>query len=156
MSCEEINREHHFRQLEEPQRRGDAAEAIVRAAFAVRGVTVLRPEHDNTPYDFVIEVDGEFLRIQAKTAYDGQNGGTVRFETRSTRVKNHGYERGSYDGEIAYFAVYNPVNGDIYLVSIENTPKGSMVIRYEEPANGNWTNVNWHADYRLDSVLSDL
>jgi len=71
-------------------------------------------------------------------------------------VKNHGYERGSYDGEIAYFAVYNPVNGDIYLVSIENTPKGSMVIRYEEPANGNWTNVNWHADYRLDSVLSDL
>ncbi|WP_135823251.1 group I intron-associated PD-(D/E)XK endonuclease [Halorussus ruber] len=156
MGVGESNQEAHFQKLEEPQRRGDAAEAIIRAAFAVRGVTVLRPEHDNASYDFVVETDGEFYRIQAKTGYDGQSDGTVRFETRSTRVKNHGYERESYRGAIEYFAVYNPVNGDIYLVPVEITPTGSMTIRYEEPANGNWTNVNWHADYRLDSALSDL
>lgn len=156
MVSEQESREHHFERLREPQRRGDAAEAIIRAAFSVRGVTVLRPEHDNAPYDFVIEIADGFHRIQAKTAYNGKNSGTAKFETRSTRVKNHGYERESYDGEIAYFAVYNPVNGDIYLVPIGDAPKGSMVIRYEEPTNENWANVNWHEDYRLDSVLSEL
>ena len=72
MAYEQENREQHFKQLKEPQRRGDAAEAIIRTAFSVRGVTVLKPEHDNAPYDFVIEITGGFHRIQAKTAYKGK------------------------------------------------------------------------------------
>jgi hypothetical protein len=57
---------------------------------------------------------------------------------------------------IEYFPVYNPVDGDIYLVPVEDSPKRNMTIRYEEPANRNWNNVNWHADHQLDSVLSVL
>lgn len=86
MAYEQETREQHFERLTEPQRRGDAAEAIIRAAFSVRDVTVLRPEHDNAPYDFVIEIANGFHRIQAKTAYNGKNPGTAKFETRSNRV----------------------------------------------------------------------
>jgi len=92
----------HFEELTEPQRRGDATEAIVRMAFVVRGVTVLEPVGDNEPYDIVVDRNGEFSRIQVKTAYDGPNGGSVRFETRTTRVKSSGYERGRYDGRIEF------------------------------------------------------
>jgi hypothetical protein len=152
----QANRKYHFRQLKEPQSRGDATEAIIRAEFAVRGLTVLCPEHDNAPYDFVVEIEDEFYRMQAKTAYDGENNGAVRFEARSTRVKNHGYERESYTGKIEYFAVYNPINEDVYLVSIHEATTSSMTIRYKPPANGNWKNINWHENYRLDTVLSEL
>ena len=153
---ESVSRENHFRQLEEPQNRGDAAEAILRAEFAVRGLTILRPENDNESYDFVLESEDEFYRIQAKTAYDGDNNGAVRFETRSTQVKSHGYCRTDYSGKIDYFAVYNPANWDIYLVPINEATENSMTIRYEPPANGSWTNVNWHEEYKIDSVMSEL
>ncbi|MFH5797383.1 group I intron-associated PD-(D/E)XK endonuclease [Haladaptatus sp. CMAA 1911] len=72
---------HYFQQLEEPHVRGDAAEAIVRAQFAVRGIDVLLPQHDNAPYDIVVDIDDELYRIHIKTAYSGTNEGAVRFET---------------------------------------------------------------------------
>lgn len=156
MAEKQINRTEHFHRLEGPQNRGDAAEAIIRAEFTVRGLTVLRPENDNTPYDFVLETDEEFYRIQSKTAYDGENKGAVRFETRSTRIKRQGYERESYKNKIEYFAVYNPENGDIYIISIHEATEHSMTIRYEPPANGSWKNINWHEDYQLDTVLLEL
>jgi len=47
-----------FDGLEEPQVRGDAAEAIVTAELVARGVSVLVPAYDNEPYDLVVDVDG--------------------------------------------------------------------------------------------------
>lgn len=143
----------HFEALTEPQRRGDATEAIVRMAFVVRGVTVLEPVGDNEPYDIVVDRDGEFSRVQVKTAYDGPNDGSVRFETRTTRVKSSGYERGRYDGRIEFFAVFSPETGDVYLVPVEDAPKDAMTIRYRTAKNNNSSQVNWHADYLLDESL---
>ena len=143
----------HFEELTEPQRRGDATEAIVRMAFVVRGVTVLEPVGDNEPYDIVVDRNGEFSRIQVKTAYDGPNGGSVRFETRTTRVKSSGYEPGRYDGRIEFFAVFSPETGDIYLVPVEDAQKDAMTIRYRTAKNNNTSQINWHADYLLDEPL---
>jgi len=121
-----------------------------------RDVSVLTPAYDNEPYDLVVEVSGEFHRLQVKTAYNGKRDGAVVFRTRSVRTKSDGYEREGYEGEIDYFAVFNVGEEEIYLVPIEDAGATTTTIRYEPAANNNRVNVNWHAEYRLDTVLCRL
>lgn len=150
------NRSERFASLEGPHERGQAAEAIVRSELVSRELPVLAPAYDNEPYDLVIELDDGFRRLQIKTAFEATTDGAVRFRTRSTRTKSSGYEREGYDGRVDLFAVYAPVCDEVYLVGIEETGKTQLNIRYQPAANGNQANVNWHADYRLDTVLDRL
>ncbi|PGF15514.1 hypothetical protein CP556_04850 [Natrinema sp. CBA1119] len=145
--------EEAFQGLSEPQKKGDATEGIIKAEFLSRGIPVLAPESDNLPYDLVIDRESDLLRIQCKTASSNDDS-KVRFETRSTRVKRQGYERAGYDGKIDYFAVYNPVIGETYLVPIQDAPKTGMEIRYQKTKNGQTARVNWHEDYLIDTQLS--
>ncbi|QKG92154.1 hypothetical protein HPS36_04580 [Halorubrum salinarum] len=145
-----------YDRLEEPQKRGQATEAIVIAELVARDVSVLTPAFDNEPYDLVAEVGGDFHRIQVKTAYDSKRDGAVEFRTRSVRTKSDGYERSGYEGEIDYFAALNVRKEQIYLIAIEEAGSTTTAIRYEPAANDNRANVNWHAEYRLETVLDDL
>lgn len=147
-------RSDRFERLSQTQTRGQATEAILKAEFVLRGIPVLVPEYDNEPYDLVIEVDG-FQRVQCKTAYRNKDG-TVQFETLRTRPRSDGYDRAGYDGEIDYFAVYNPVCDECYLIPIESAASGKMEIRFRRPANNQQTGINWHEDYLLDSVIDDI
>ncbi|WP_418281378.1 group I intron-associated PD-(D/E)XK endonuclease [Halorubrum sp. DTA98] len=97
-----MSRRDQYDRLGEPQKRGQATEAIVKAEQLARDVSVLSPEYDNDPYDLVVEVDGEFHRIQAKTAHDASIAGVVQFRTRSTRTKSDGYEREGYEDDIEF------------------------------------------------------
>jgi len=151
-----MSRSEQYDLLGEPQKRGQATEAIVTAELIARDVSVLTPAYDNEPYDLVAEIDGRFYRLQVKTAFDGKRDGAVEFRTRSVRTKSEGYEREGYDGEIDYFAALNVPIGEIYLVPIEDAGSTATTIRYESAANNNRANVNWHTEYRLDTVLDRL
>jgi hypothetical protein len=141
-----------YSKLGEPQLKGQATEAVLKSAFVKRGLTVLEPTYDNEPYDFVVELDGSFIRLQAKTARETESG-TLQFETVSTKARSDGYVRDGYIGEIDYFAVFSPSRESKYLVPIEESAKGKMELRTEEPKNNQWKGVNWHEDYLLDAVL---
>jgi hypothetical protein len=149
-------RSEQYDRLDEPQKRGQATEAIVTAELIARDVSVLTPAYDNEPYDLVVETDGRFHRLQVKTAYDSKRDGAVTFRTRSVRTKSEGYEREGYDGEVDYFAVLNVKKEEVYLVPIEDAGSTTTTIRYERAANNKRTNVNWHAEYRLDTVLDRI
>jgi hypothetical protein len=151
-----MSRHEQYDRLDEPQKRGQATEAIVTAELIARDVSVLEPAYDNESYDLVVEVGDAFYRLQIKTAYDAGNDGAVEFRTRSVRRKNDGYDREGYVGQIDYFAVLNVRKEEIYLVPIGETGTATTTIRYEPAANNNRTNVNWHAEYRLDTVLDEL
>ncbi|WP_017342341.1 group I intron-associated PD-(D/E)XK endonuclease [Halorubrum sp. T3] len=151
-----MSRFEQYDRLEEPQKRGQATEAIVTAELIARDVSVLTPAYDNEPYDLVIRLDDEFYRLQVKTAYDSQNDGAVEFRTRSVRTKSTGYEREGYSGKIDYFAVLNVRTEEVYLVSIDDAGSAATTIRYEPAANNNRANVNWHAEYQLNTVLGRL
>jgi len=103
-----------------------------------------------------MEVEGTFFRLQIKTAYDARNDGAVEFRTRSVRTKSEGYEREGYAGQIDYFAALNVREEEIHLVPIEDAGAATTTIRYKPAANNNRTNVNWHAEYRLGTVLDEL
>jgi uncharacterized protein with GYD domain len=150
------NRSEKFASLEEPQKRGQAAEAIVKSEFVSSGISVLVPAYDNEPYDIVIELEGDFHRVQIKTAFEATTDGAVRFRTRSTRTKSSGYEREGYQGSVDLFAVYAPVCDETYVIPIEDAGDTQMTIRYEQSKNNNVKNINWHEDYLLDEVLPSL
>ena len=149
-----MERTTQYEELDEPQKRGQATEAILKAEFVLRDIPVLVPEYDNEPYDFVAELRGDFYKVQAKTAYRNSDG-TVCFETVSTRTRSDGYDRADYIGEIDLFAVYNPVLEECYVVPIEDAASGKMEIRFEEPANGQQVGINWHEDFLLDKWLKE-
>jgi hypothetical protein len=151
-----MSRSEQYDRLDEPQKRGQATEAIVTGELIARDVSVLTPAYDNEPYDLVAEAGGEFHRLQVKTAYESKHDGAVVFRTRSVRTKSEGYEREGYEGEVDYFAVFNVGEEEIYLVPIEDAGATTTTIRYEPAANNNQANVNWHEEYRLDTVLSRL
>ena len=150
------NLSEQFGSLEEPQKRGQAAEAIVKSKFVSYGISVLVPAYDNEPYDIVIEIDNKFYRIQIKTAFEATTHGAVRFRTRSTRTKSSGYEREGYEGSIDFFAVYAPACDEAYLIPIEEVGKTQMTLRYTPSKNNNIKNINWHEDYLFDKILSPL
>ena len=144
-----------YENLEQPQKRGHATEAIIRAAFAVRDVPVLVPTSEKVPYDLVVEVGGQFHRIQCKTAYR-KSEGTVAFETVVTRRRGDGYEREGYDGRAEYFAVYDPVNDNRYLIPVSDAANGTMEIRFREPKTGQRAGINWAEEYLLEERLEAL
>lgn len=144
-----------YENLEEPQKRGQATEAIIQSAFVLRDIPVLVPTYDDEPYDLVVEVGGRFHRIQCETAYR-KSAETVAFETVSTRRRRDGYDRRGYDGRTEYFAVYDPVNDNRYLIPVSEAPSGTMEIRFREPKTGQRTGIDWAEEYLLDERLEDL
>ncbi|WP_436346724.1 group I intron-associated PD-(D/E)XK endonuclease [Natronorubrum sp. FCH18a] len=150
-----LDRTTRYESLEEPQKRGQATEAIIQAAFVVRDVPVLVPTYDNEPYDLVVEVGGRFHRIQCKTAYR-KSEGTVAFETISTRSRRDGYDRKGYDDRAEYFAVYDSINDNRYLISVSDAASDKMEIRFRKPKDGQRAGINWAEEYLLDERLEDL
>ena len=151
-----MSRADQYERLDEPQKRGQATEAIVTAELIARDVPVLIPAYDSEPYDIVIRVSDEFYRIQIKTAYDGKGDGPVEFRTRGVRTERDGYEREGYEGAIDYFAALNVSEEEVYLVPTPDAGATTVTIRYEPAANNNRAKVNWHTEYRLDTALGRL
>lgn len=148
------NRQGAFTDLDEPQKRGQASEAIIKSELVVRDIPVLVPAYDNEPYDLVAEVGDEFYRVQCKTAYGGPD--TVEFETVSTRARSDGYQRQGYQGAADLFAVYNPTADHIYLVPVEEAATGKMEIRLTEPGNNQSAGINWYEEHLLETRLETL
>ena len=144
-----------FEQLEQTHIRGQAAESILKTQFQLRGIPTLVPEYDNQPYDFVIEAGTKLYKIQAKTAYEGQNDGTIRFETRTTRVKSTGYERSGYGTQIDFFGVFDLITEECYMVDIEQANSNTMTLRYDT-AEKDSARINWAEDFTLESVLREI
>lgn len=145
-----------YQELERPQKRGQATEAILQSAFVLRDVPVLVPTYDDEPYDLVVEVGGRFHRIRCKTAYRKREG-TVAFETPSTRRRRRdGYDRRGEEGRPSYFAVYDPINDNRYLIPVSEVTDGTMELRFREPTNGQRAGIDWCGDYMLDERLEEL
>lgn len=137
--------------MTDPKTKGEISESIAKTEMVKRGVTVLEPTIENVRYDFVVEEDGEFYRLQCKTA--AKRDGKIRFEARSSQHNNTGGKRENYDGEVDYFIVCSPDVGNVYLVPIEETGKSSKTLRLEPPKNNQTAGVSMAEDYEIDNVF---
>lgn len=66
-------------------------------------------------YDLVIEIDGDFKRVQCKTGR--LKCGGLRFNVASNPP---GGESRTYSGDADYFGVYLPDRGQVFLIPVED------------------------------------
>jgi PD-(D/E)XK endonuclease len=101
---------------------GLRTEAAILSELIRRGYEVLVPFGTNQRYDLVLDIEGQFVRVQCKTGRLRR--GVVIFSTKSTRSNSRSSFTLSYDGDAEDFLVYCPDTGRIYAVPVDDAPAG--------------------------------
>jgi len=125
--------------LDEPLSRDRATVALLKSEFALREALVLAPEGDE-PYDFAVEVAGAFYRVAARAARRVDRD-VVRFETGDARA-------------VDYFAVYNPVRDESYLIPGDEATAGTMAVRFGDATDDGPSRDDYRFDDRLRTLRS--
>ena len=126
--------------------KGDITQAKLELVFLMKGYTILSPRGDNQRYDFAIEKDGKFERVQCKTGR--LRDGSVVFSSCSSSYHRNGKKQ-SYVNQIEYFGVYCPDNDTCYLIpEIKVNNKDACKLRIDIPKKANSRFV-WAKDYIL-------
>ena len=134
----------------DPNRIGAISQAKILAALTLAGKIVLMPCVAIRPYDFVIEDEGRFFRVQCKTGRLFR--GAVCFRPHRLRAANRetGWERRitDYQGVIDFFGVYCPENDCVYLVPIDVvTTTCICTLRVTVAKNNQSKRIRWAKDY---------
>ena len=136
---------------------GCANELKCITAFIELGYDVSIPYGDGAKYDFVVDVDGEFWKIQCKSSrYTKNHGiedrGSFTFDTFSQTINTKEITRRTYNKEdIDYFCT--SFDNKVYLIPVENCGT-TKTLRLSPPQNG-VTNYNNAEDYELNNVLKE-
>lgn len=135
------------------QHRGDTSEILVAGKLMELGFTVLRPLSDNERYDLAIDMNGEFVRVQVKTAEQRDNGAIV-FRCYTSQVNSNTQNSKHYTrDEIDAFVIYDEARKRYFWVDVDEAPKSEMTLRYESPSNEMSKRVNWCENYVLGEKL---
>ena len=134
----------------DPNRIGAVSMAKVLSALTAAGKIVLTPSLWVRPYDFVIDDEGSFYRVQCKTGRMFR--GAVYFRPHRLRAarRDTGWQRRttSYRGEVDYFGVYCPENESVYLVPIDDVSCTRVCsLRMTPPKNNQAKRIRWAEQY---------
>ena len=126
---------------------GLRSEAAILSELVRRGYSVLIPFGVNQRYDLVLDLNGDFVRVQCKTGRLRR--GSVEFSTQSVRSNTKRAEFRGYRGEAEYFLVFCPANNGIYAVPVDAAPGRNMHLRLSPALNGQKRGVNLASEYEL-------
>jgi hypothetical protein len=129
---------------------GDISEASIIARFLQIGYVVLTVYGGNQRYDLVIEdADGQFWRVQCKTARIQDNGTVVAFDTANHNYALKNKQWRHYRGQCDYFAVFCEELDKIYLVPVDQAGNFRVNLRLVPAKNNQEKKVRWAKDYEL-------
>src|SRR5258708_1010032 len=129
---------------------GDISEAAIITRFLQLGYVVLSPYGGNQRYDLVIEdADGQFWRVQCKTARIQDNGTVVAFDTANHNVTGKKRDWLHYRGQCDYFAVYCERLHKVYLIQVDQVGTTCAVLRLTPRKNNQDKYILWAKDYEL-------
>ena len=125
--------------------KGNVTELECMLAFMKLGYNILTPYGDCERYDFVVEINNKFYKIQSKTSSSDDNGASFKFSCRSCSRKNgvivhHIYTKEEIDYFITIF------NGQVYLIPVEECG-GDKKLRLQPAKNGQVRGITWAKDY---------
>lgn len=133
---------------------GNITEMECMLAMMKAGFNVLTPYGDCERYDFVADINGEFYKIQCKTASSDDDGASFKFECRSSGSNTKGVTHQSYSKkEIDFFSTC--FNGQCYLVPVEECGCDKR-LRLLPTKNGQTKGICWASEYRLEEVVKNL
>lgn len=101
----------------ESHKNGREAELAAELFFTERGFSVSYPSTEER-YDFIVDIDGELLRVQVKCGYvreQNRNKLTVDFRA---GTNNKPYSKSDIDG----FVIYNPETEELYWENVDDVP----------------------------------
>lgn len=133
--------------------KGNVTEFESMLAFMKLGYNVLTPYGDCERYDFVVDINGKFIRIQAKTSRTEDDGASFSFSCRSCNRKDGKVIHHQYTNEeIDYFVTV--FNGKCYLIPVEECG-GDKRLRILPTKNGQVRGITWAKDYELEEVVKN-
>ncbi|MDQ2905120.1 MAG: group I intron-associated PD-(D/E)XK endonuclease [Ktedonobacteraceae bacterium] len=89
---------------------------------------------EHRSFGFFVHQEAHLVRIQVKTARIVKDGTCLEFNTVSvtTNGKGSNHRKRGYVGKAEYFAAYSPETGKVYMVPVNEAPKGgSMTLRFK-------------------------
>lgn len=129
---------------------GEISEAAIIARFLQLGYIVLTVYGGNQRYDLVIEdADGQFWRVQCKTAQIEDNGTVVAFDTANHNYALKNKQWRHYRGQCDYFAVYCEELDKAYLVPVDQVGNTRANLRLVSAKNNQQKHVRLAQDYEL-------
>lgn len=133
------------------KQKGNITELECMLAFIKQGYNVSTPYGDCERYDFVVDVNGRFLRIQSKTSSSNDNGASFKFSGRSCNRKDGKIIHYKYTNEeIDYFSTI--FGGKCYLIPVEECGSDKR-LRILPTKNGQVKGISWAKDYELEEVI---
>ena len=134
---------------------GNITEVSCMLEFMKLGYPVLTPYGDCQRYDFVVEINGKFYRIQSKTANDAYiNEGYIVFRCDNTTTKDGKVVHHFYDeNEIDYFSTF--YDAKCYLVPVNERSREKR-LRFTAPKNGQIRGITFASEYELEKVVANL
>ena len=132
---------------------GNITELETQLAFLKLGFNVLTPYGDCERYDFVVDANDKFYKIQSKTASTEDNGASFKFSCRSCnrtngKIVHHQYTK----DEIDYFVT--SFNNKCYLIPVEECGSDKR-LRLLPPKNNQTRGITWAKDYELEEVVKN-
>lgn len=133
---------------------GNITELECMTSIVRLGYNVLTPYGDCERYDFVIDINGVFYKIQSKTSRSYDDGASFTFNCRSNHRKNgkivhHKYTKDEIDFFITYF------NNQCYLIPVEECGSDKK-LRILPAQNEQERGITWAKDYLLEKVIKRL
>ena len=135
------------------KQKGNITELESMLAFIKLGYNVLSPYGDCERYDFVVDANGKFLKIQAKTASPSDDGTSFQFSCRSCNRKDGTIVHHKYTkDEIDYFVT--TFNNKVYLIPVEECGTDKR-LRLVPTKSGQIRGISWARDYELEEVVKN-
>lgn len=139
--------------LNETKTKGLITELQCELFFSSLGYNVLTPLCEDCKYDFIVDIDGNLCRIQAKTCHLSSQKNGIEFFTKAIRtntknVLSHGYTATDID----YFATF--YNGQCYLVNVNECSVGGKKLSFSDSKNSN--HVNLLDDYEATKQIEKI
>ena len=135
------------------KRKGNIGQFAVAHKLAEYGFSVFTEEGDISKIDLIAEKDCEIIRMQVKSITPVNNSLIIKF-TKSGPNYHFKYNKNMFD----YFAIYDLVNKDIYLLKndIMDINNLTMTIRLKPTKNKQTRHIRYAEEFLADNVLSKL
>ena len=130
--------------------KGQISEAAITTRLLQVGYIVLMPYGGNQRYDMIVEdADGQFWRIQCKSAWIDEDGTVLKFDTANHNVTGQKRDWRHYRGQCEYFALYSAELDKVYLLPVDEVGITRAHLRLMPTKNNQEKNIRWAKDYEL-------
>jgi len=124
--------------------KGRIAELIAQAKYINLGYNVLQPVHKDGVYDFVIEKDGDFQKVQAKVVNIKKDIYIIKNQKVSNGKTSY-YEEGEFDLLVGV----NIDTCEVFQIPFKECTKGEVRLRKTPPKNNQKEKVKFYYDFKI-------